>query len=360
MIEDKFGLKDEEYWSDPWRTRKTLQRPLMQKNEEGLVLGAPATVALNQRQSFPAALIRVARVTTLGKVPSRPTVIITALELGTNELRARLALPDARRQPAAAEPGKAAAGKDSFSGDETAMVSEGHTIDLAIRLQLPAARGECLVTAILLDKVSNRCRMKLVESAGYDDPAVDEFVREYRASRLKPPSVFPEPADPLPSYQRQDNSPAIPAEPGIALSVTRVSVFSPRARCVLAASYRLRVQPQRVVKPVVKPMEDGNQPASAPLETARVQVSLLLTGSADPAPQILKLVVPSYEPLESAAGQTVAVGYFSLDLCRLTNLLVTPQTYFIYAFSGEVMTAAVPAAFVRLPEEETLDPVQSW
>ena len=43
MIEDKFGLKDEEYWTDPWRTRNAVQRPLMLKNREALVLGTPAT-----------------------------------------------------------------------------------------------------------------------------------------------------------------------------------------------------------------------------------------------------------------------------------------------------------------------------
>ena len=104
MIEDKFGLEDEEYWADPWRTRKALQRPLMQKGEEGMVLGAPGRVALNLHRDFPVALIRVARLTTFPKIPSRDTVIITALELGTNELRARLALPyvSVARRPAAA------------------------------------------------------------------------------------------------------------------------------------------------------------------------------------------------------------------------------------------------------------------
>lgn len=348
MIEDRFGLKDEEYWSDPWRMRSALQRPLMQKCEEGLVLGAPGTVALNLHQDFPVALIRLCKLATLGKVRSRPTVIITAMDLGTYELRARLALPALGWQPAAAEPAGGPAGRDSFSDDDSAIVAEGHTIDLAARLGLPAARGEYLVTAILLDQVSNRCRMKVVEAAGFQDPEVDQFLREYRASRLKPPKIHPEAAEPLPSYRRHDNSPEIPAEPGIALSVTRVQLFSPKTQCVLAASFRLPIQPQHVVKPV----KAENEPATVPEGTALVPISLLLTGSADPAPQIVKLVVPSYAPLESAAGQTVAVGHFSLDLCRMANLLVTPQTYFIYAFSGEVMTSAVPTAFARLPEEE--------
>src|SRR5438067_3765615 len=355
MIEDKFGLKDEEYWSGPWRTRQTLQRPLMLKGQEGMVLGAPATVALNQRQSFPVALIRVSKLTTLGKIPSRSTLIITTMDLGSNELRARLALPPLAREAGNSGRANAGSGRDSFSGDDTAMVAEAHTIDLASRVRLPAARGEYLVTAILFDQVSNRCRMKVSESAGYDDPAVDEFLQQYRARRLHTPKVFPKVGTPLPSYRRQDNSPAIPAELGVALSVTRVNVFAPGARCILTGSFRLPIRPQNIVKPV----KAGTESAVVPEETAIIPISLLITGSADATPQIVKLVVPSYGPLESTAHQTIATGYFSFDLCGIANLLVAPQTHFIYAFSGEVMTAAVPTAFVRLPEEE-LDGAGSW
>src|SRR5437016_4145421 len=132
-IENVFGLSDKEFWSDPWRTRKVVQRPLMQKNQDGLLLGTPSTVALNQHSTFPAALIRVAGPATLGKIPSRPSMIITALDLGTNELRARLALPDTGRRPANSAPARSAGGKVSFSEDTSAMMSEGHSIDLATR-----------------------------------------------------------------------------------------------------------------------------------------------------------------------------------------------------------------------------------
>jgi hypothetical protein len=189
--------------------------------------------------------------------------------------------------------------------------------------------------------------MKLVESAGYEDPAVDDFLREYRARRLAPPMPYPEPAEPaqpLPSFRREDNSPDIPVEPGIALSVARVSVFAPGTRCVLAGSFRLAIYPQQLVRP-------------PRLDEAIVPITLLLTGSVDPDPKIVRLFVPSYEPVKSVDGGPVAVGYFAFDLCRMTNLLVTPQTWFIYAFSGEVMTPAIPTAFAKLPEEEE---VQSW
>lgn len=348
MIEDRFGIKDEEYWFDPWPNRKVVQRALMQKGEEGLVLGAPASVALSLHADFPAAFIRVAKLTTFAKIPSRESVIIAAMEPNSNQLYARLALPWSPARPAAPAAGNPPAGRDSFSGDDSAMMSEGHTLDLAAWLGLPRARGEYLLSAILRDTVSNRCRMKLADSAGFDDPAVDDFVREYRASKLKPREVFPPAADPLTSYRRQENSPALPDEPGIALSVPRVQLFSSKTRCMVSGSFRLPIQAQR---PGAPDLEAG-APANAPVETARVPIALLITGSTDATPQIVNLVIPSYEPVKTAAGRQQAVGHFSFDLCRIARLLTTPQTFFIYAFAGEVMTPAIPCAFVRLPEAE--------
>jgi hypothetical protein len=348
MIEDKLGLEDSEYWGDPWRTRKAAQRELMNKGDEGLVLGAPSEVPLNQRQTVPAALIRVSKLTSVRRIPSAPCLILAASDLQTYELRAGLALPPA---PPTATKTRGSGKKDSFSNDTTAMVSEGHTLDLAARLGIPTVRGEHVVTAILLDKVSNQCRVKVVESAGYQDPAVDEFVKEFRASKLKPEEVSPPAGTPLPNYQADDDSLDVPTEVGFALSLSRVQAFDPEeAECVLRGSYRLPIQPQHATK-----TEEGEE---SPEDTSRVPISLLLTGSADPTPIVLKLVVPSFEPLESDGDQQLATGHFALDLCQMTNLMVTPQTYFVYAFSGEVQSRPVQTAFVRLPVEE-LESVES-
>ena len=345
IVKDEFGLRDEEYWSDPWRTRKDIQRPLMQKGLESFLIGAPQTVALDSHSTFPVAILRTRKLISTDKVDFRKTAIITAMELNTYRLSARAAFANSP-QPSPSNDRPRSGAKDSFSNDPTAMAAEGATIDLASLLRLPVTRSSYLVTLISLDRVSNRCPMKVVESAGFEDPAVDEFLRDYRAKRLPPPAIFPEAGEVLPSYRKEDTSPKIPAETGIALSVARVNVFAPTTRCVLSGSFRLPIQPQHLVK-------------SAGAETAIVPISLLLTGSVDPEPKILRLTVPCYDPVVTAGAQTIATGYFSFDLCRMTKLLVTPQTYFIYAFAGEVMTAPVPTAFARLPEE-TPDTVQSW
>jgi hypothetical protein len=275
-------------------------------------------------------------------------LILTAADLYTGELRASLALEPRPRAPAA--PAAAPAAKDSFSDDPTAMLGEGHTFDLAALLRLPAARREYLVTAILLDKVSNRSRMKVVESGGYQDPAVDGFLRERLAGRLPLPEVMPAEAEPLPSYRPADESPPIPESPGLVLSIPRVSALAPDEPCIVRGSFRLPVLSHQKVKPPEP--EKGRPPPPPPEDKARIPISLLLTGSVDHAPKVLKLVAPCYEPLVESEGKAFATGHFAFDLYKAPDLSISPQTYFIYGFAGEAMAGPVPAAFVRLPAEE--------
>ena len=353
MIEDRFGLNNDEYWSDPWRKRRLVQRPFMQKGEEGLLLGTPGVVALNEHADFPAAIIRVCKLTTVARVPSRSSLIITAMDLDTWTLRAQLALPAGGRATRRAPLGEPA--RDSFSGDDSAMISEGHTVNLAAHLGLPASRRSYLVNAILLDQVSNRSRMKVVESAGFEDAEVDVFLREFLASRAKPLPVFPAVGDPVPDYGSQKSSPEVPDETGLTLIAARVSAFSPGERCIVRGSFRLPILAQHRIKIG----DDWHPPIAIPEEVARVPISLLVTGSVDAQPQVFRLVVPCYEPLMEREGETLAVGQFAIDLCALPGVRISPQTYFLYGFAGEVMTPAVPAAFVQLPAD-ALEPEAAW
>ena len=354
MIEDRFCLASEDYWSDPWRTRKSVQRALMQKGEEGLVLGTPGTVPLSEHTDFPAAIIRVCKLATAAKGPSRPLLIIAAMDTDTWTLRAQLALPAGGR-PAARRTPVVEPARDSFSGDDSAMISEGHTVNLAAHLGLPASRRSYLVNAILLDQVSNRSRMKVVESAGFEDAEVDVFLREFLASRAKPLPVFPAVGDPVPDYGSQKSSPEVPDGTGLTLIAARVSAFSPGERCIVRGSFRLPILAQHRIKIG----DDWHPPIAIPEEVARVPISLLVTGSVDAQPQVFRLVVPCYEPLMESEGEKLAVGRFAIDLCALPGVRISPQTYFLYGFAGEVMTPAVPAAFVQLPADG-LEPEAAW
>ncbi len=350
MFEDQFGLADEEYWIDPWRTRKELQRPFMRRGQEALIIGAPSTVAISEHRRFPVAVLRTRKLADPNCLDLQRTAIITAMDLDTDALTAAPAFLPTRRPPRSPKP--PSKNGSPAAPDPNAMTSEGHTLDLAQRLRLPTRRANYLITLILQDRTSNRCRMKVVESAIYQDPAVDEFLQRYQATSLKPPPVHPPPATPpspdahphpLPDYTRRRDSPDLPDKPGLRLSAKRVIPIERKTRCPLLASFRLPVQPHHIAQ---QPTTGSDSDAP---ETAVVPISLLLTGSVRVAPCLLRLAVPSYEPLETQNGISMATGYFALDLCRMLDLVSTPQTHFLYAFAGESMTGPTTFALVGIP-----------
>jgi hypothetical protein len=134
-----------------------------------------------------------------------------------------------------------------------------------------------------------------------------------------------------------DGSPKAPDKPGIVISGERVTVLGKNASCKLFAACKLPILKQDLV-------EDKDRP-----ERAVVAVHLLLTGADDATPATATLRVPIYKAVE--AGKPAEV-YFAVDLLSLFNLPRETTTYFLYAFSREVMAGPSPFAFVtkdRLP-----------
>jgi hypothetical protein len=204
---------------------------------------------------------------------------------------------------------------------------------------------------IMRERVSNRCRMKLVESTSYEDSEVDKFVSEFQSRQDGPPGITPQPAPAIASYERHPRSPEIPKEPGVALAVERVSVLTASPRCLVFGSYRLPMCSQDRVQMLSVPEQPKSPNGAAVVESggALVRISLLLTGSVDSAPQILSMKVPSR--IITSGENPLACGHFALDLCKLLKFSGRPQTYFVYAFSGEVMAGPCLAAFVNLPAD---------
>jgi hypothetical protein len=372
MIEDHFGLEDESYWTDPWANRKAAQRSLMKSGHEDFMIGAPKVAALDRHRTLPLAILRVRKAQGGSPVDFRAAAVVAAWDKNMGKLNARLAFPKPAsvpepKRPAGSPAGSHAAKGDSFSGDATAMISEASTLDLAARLQLPPAANEFIVSLVCMDRRSNGCRIKVIESASYHDEAAEEFVRAYREEQLGPPRIHPQaegagngesPEKNLTSYAQQPASPEIPEETGIALVAQRVTVIRADRPCVIHGSFRL---PARALspRPAAKPSPQPSVPLTAtakdpkaPTPTAIVPIALMLTGSVHASPLVLNLNVPSYAPLERSGGEYLATGYFSLDLCAQVQLAGVVQTYFIYAFSGEVAAGPALAAFVN--------PVLTW
>ncbi len=344
------NLADDAYWTDPWQTRKAVQRSLMQSGDEGFLIGAPSAVPLDRRDRFPVAVLYARKLNGGRGVNFRASAIITAMDLHTHALHAAPAFGSRNRTSSPTAAGGASAKKapaDSFSNDDTAMVCEGHTIDLAKRLNIPHQRGEYIVHLVCLDQVSNGCPMKLVESAVYQDPAVDAYIAEQLESQPTPTRPVPTPGTPVPCYDARDNSPKIPAAAGIAMDIDRVTPIDEATSCIVRGSYRLPVRPQHILD------HDDDSPSQAVGDysswTAMVPITLLLTGTVNAAPVTISLLVPTSHDLVPAGDGVHVTGHFAVDLCRLADLASTPQTYFVYAFSGPVMSGPTPAAFVEMP-----------
>jgi len=347
MIEDKFALEDDRYWTDPWANRKAIQGSLMNAGQEGFLIGAPKVVALDRRQTLPLAILRVRKAQGGSPVDFRAMAVIAAWDLEGRRLHARIAFPRPIPSPLPAKPASSGKG-DSFSGDASAMISEAATVDLLSRLSLPAASGGYVLSLICLNETTNQCKTRLIDSAAFHDEAAAEYVRALRETESGPPRVRPEPGQGMCDYAAQDKSPTIPEEPGIALAAQRVTVLRADRPCMLYGSFRLKVD--RSVIPADR--KSGTSAGKGQAPTAIVPIGLLLTGSVDATPVVVNLEAPSYSPLERDGGEDYATGYFSLDLCAHAKLARAAQTYFLYAFSGEVAAGPALAAFVN--------PVLTW
>jgi hypothetical protein len=124
----------------------------------------------------------------------------------------------------------------------------------------------------------------------------------------------------------------VPDKLGITLAVPRVVPRNQHMRAIVHGSFRLRLLPR--------------ERAPGRIYSAVVPITLLATGSDVPNPYQFDLRVPVYDPVATVDGVGEVSGYFSIDLQSLANLDVVDQTFFLYAFSGELITGPLPMALV--------------
>lgn len=329
------GLTDEDYWVDPAKNRIDIENALLDDDRECLVLGAPARVEIDKRKTLPAFVLRTATLQNMADLSYEFSAVITAIETETHKVSAYRALVRDREEP------------EPSAGDGAplkGMGAEAHVIDVREQLGLRWGTGTYLLTLILRDQVSERVRTNLV-IGGFQDPAVAERIRLERAKKL-PPLARPREASwdpvadaqvepPLPSYRQRAASPPVPSDPGIALSLERTLIMADDLACVVHGSFRLPISPDYLTK---EP-EEGDALVVVP-------ITLLLTGSKIAAPILMELAVPSRSPLEGTPEAPVATGFFAFDMSKRASLFNHEQTYFVYAFSGDVMAGPVPMALI--------------
>ncbi|MGD0529238.1 MAG: hypothetical protein ABSE49_29130 [Polyangiaceae bacterium] len=183
----------------------------------------------------------------------------------------------------------------------------------------PWPAGTYAVVAMAANRASPRAELVVGRAATTVDPAADSVDSE--SLRVWPP---PDPAGNLPHYRPLPESPPVPPEPGITLVAPRVA---PGGRAVVHGSFRARLRPQWVVQ-----------------YGAVVPLTLVLTGSEDPAPIVLSLRIPSFDRDASASPAPTITGRFALDLMQLAPLATAPQTWFLHALTSDASAGPWPIA----------------
>jgi hypothetical protein len=221
-------------------------------------------------------------------------------------------------------------------------VLQPFTINLRERLdELPWRTGSYLVDVIFGNELSNRAKFDLAPGeAAEKDPAIAEYIAKQKAAWNGPKDLLPRhSANSLyPNYRKTETSLPIPTSKGILLAPERVSVYRPGAHSILRGSFRLIVPAA---------FYSHNDLAKTPdLPTAVVPITLVITGNLMTGPFVIPLRVATYDPVNPVASEMNATGQFEINFFDLPATSKVPQTYTIWAYSGDVRSDPATAAII--------------
>lgn len=328
-----YKLRDEAFWDGKDRGEDRLAQELV-GSFQGLLVDAPSQVPIDRRRTWPAAVYNLGSIRDLTLVPFSKFGLVTLMNVTENRLHVATARSFNKDTDVIEGPpvNPAALPNGSMSATSELELREG--------LRTPWEPGRYQLTALLRDQVSNRAETRLCRSpACFVDPEAEKYLAAERG-KVNPGPMLPPPGDRLPSYRRQTDSLPLPAVAGVQLTATRVSDQRLGQPVVIKGAFRLTPTPQEWVKPGWTDPYTAARP-SEPKPVALIAVWLLLTGADDGSVAVFPLRVPCW----SREG-TACTGQFALDLRQFKGAPSRPQTYFVYAFSGEHMAGPAASALV--------------
>jgi hypothetical protein len=320
MSQGPFKQSDEEFWTEPLKNLSRVSDEHAMKFQRALIIDGPREVDPGARKTLPVSLYYLAPQSDVFSFTFQDVAIVVASRREDRQVFCDMATDPitAPREHSTAKPDP-----DVFSGSS-------RVLDLKEHPNIPWQSGTWFVNVLVRDLVSNRIEIELADSASKrKDP---ESRKEEKPPAPAPAS--PEAGDPLPHYQAYAKSPALPDKPGIALSVERVIVAKHGSRAELAASFRLAPLRGELV-----PGASGDEPKAV------IPITLVIIGTENAYPLPFTVRAPAYGNI----GDTELTGHFALDLFDIPHFDPRAQTYFVYAFAGEVM--AGPATLGLVSEE---------
>ncbi len=328
-----YKLLDEAFWESNERGGDRLaNEPL--GDFRGLLVDAPRQVPIDQRRTWPAAVYHLGRIRDVTVTPFDKFGLVTLMNVTDNRLH--VATGRSFNKDTDVIDGPPVNPAKLPDGDMSAT----SVLELREGLKTPWEAGRYLLTALLRDQVSNRAESSLCRSAAcFVDPEVEKYLAAERG-KVNPGPISPPTGERLPSYRRQTDSLPVPAASGVQLTATRVSDQGLGQPVVIKGAFRLTPTTQEWVKPGWVDSYTTAHPGE-PKPLAVVAVWLLVTGADDGSVAVFPLRLPCW-----ARDGTSCTGQFALDLRQLKGAPNRPQTYFVYAFSGEHMAGPVASALV--------------
>lgn len=319
MSEHPLGLRDEEFWTDPYRTRVDVTFALMAKGKGTVLLDAPGRVDLT-RSTLPAVAIFVAEPGERAAVAELGVVVV--IDRVTGLVHAGPAQPrrDApnrpRRAPLPAPPEGAPKPKGSMS-------AAALTTDLR-QLAFPWSARRLVARAMVRGRLSDAVVIELVPPA---DAPREPDPPEARTIEAGPDTGKP---------------PGVPATPGLALSVEPVNLLrGPKPEVVLRVAFRA---------PAHTVLRRGEPPPGAPSPSATVRLGIVVVGADSNVPRVMNVEVQSFDPIGADDPAPVVTGWFALDLVGRGLDGRQPQTVFVTALCGPL--AGGPASVSTVTPEQ--------
>lgn len=340
-----YKISDAAFWNthdrgaDPLSTR-------MIGEYSGVLVAAPKRVYTDLRKTLPAGVYHHGSARELANVSFVKHGALVLVSPSDNRIYAATG-----RAVAANNPQRGRKPLDPDLIGEAAM-SIAYSVELRSCMDLPWRSGQFVLMALLRDKVSNKVPIELMRTeTAYNDPAVRNYERDLRARR-NPPMIDPLPGLTLPSYRKSPQSPELGDGPCLIVEPPRIVDLKRDPRAILRGAFRTTALPEEILKPdYLSPLYLENPKEQKP--TAIVTVNLLILGANDGHLITFAIHVPVYEPISWTPPDgelPVVTGFFNINLLKLPGVSHTPQTYFLFAFSGGLTAGPCPCALV-VPED---------
>jgi hypothetical protein len=317
MQNDVFGMDSRDYFTDPGKNFSDVGYRLAKTDRQGLLLGGPDYVAYDKDARFPVSCLNVAENLDLRDYDLQSYGMIASVDLVTGVFYAdHLTEQKFKKEKMDA----------NASSPPPGISFDGTAGDLFARLEIPRHAADYLVTGILLNRVSNRIKIRVGSDAARGNDA--RFAAEAEeGAKAQAPQQYSQLR--TRKVGQEVGSPALPNVPSISAAI----VTSPKKPFASIDPLDLYVA-YKLPKPQTPP---GGKPAT------EQTFYILATGTRVPAPLVMRATVPIL-PVNQATDGTVQ-GFFSLDLNQGQSFEGN-QTYSVYLFSGELL-GAVPK--VELP-----------